>query len=368
MTREILQPTTFPLDSNDPLTPFHRITHEFLAQLPPEALAGTSRPDTDWHTVRRLQRETATDFLANLPLDAQLGCIRAAARFSFWSRFEWGWSSFDKPAQTKQQMAFEGALDFLCVQILGDSQLEGCPPWRDEQLCELVALPFPYSFERVKWVTLVFRKHLAHHPLHDELLDAAQTVRHWNARVHLADSWLSLGRVLGDRLVLQRGEPWADEARAWIAELPNFQTATWQNFLQSCLLHSSKSKPSATWLRGARHRKVGRRPVRPQFRRVGRPLGRRAAPRNQRSRVEIAGVERLAFKRRPNRGGAGKSGALRRTKRRAKPRQSPHKIASRIQRQPLVAEPKKRRSAGFTKFERRNQAEIAEQLARKSHC
>lgn len=250
MPRDILQPTTFPLDPNDPLAPFHHLIHDFLRRLSPEALVSHSSVNcvgipNFWVRVRELRSEAAREVLAR-PFEDQLNCIRASTRFSDWSRFEWGWSFHDKPEETEQQVAFESALFHLCSFILEQPR-----EWSEEELRELLELPFPYSFEKKEVVTDIYENYLQLHSVSVELKPSVETVRGWNARVHLVASYLRLGAALGDELILQSGEAWADDARRFILDLPEEKQIAWREFLLFCF-DSDKSKPSAKWLQKAR--------------------------------------------------------------------------------------------------------------------
>ena len=245
MSPEILQPTTFPLDPADPLAPFHRIAHDFLKRLPREAfLLYDSPASMNWQQVLDWYRDAAAGVLA-MPLETQLGCIRACARFSSWTRFEWRWSSHDKAEETNKQMAYETALFNLCSCILEQPR-----EWNEEELPKLVELPVPYAFPKERVVTRVFENYLLTHPVSPRLRPAVERVRGWNTRVHLFPSWFGLSQALGDELTLQSGEAWADDARGFILGLPEHEQVAWREFLLSCF-DSDKAKPSAKWLRQA---------------------------------------------------------------------------------------------------------------------
>ncbi len=245
MNPEILQPTTFPLDPNDPLASPHRIIHDFLARVPSAAIVGVFSMETDWNSIRASHQKAAADVL-QLPLETQLGCIKASARFSDWSRFEWGWSTYDKAEETHFQMGCEGALDNLCHLILEQPR-----EWNEDELRELIEIPVPYSFEKWRVVTGIFENHLANHAVSGELKPAIERVRQQNASVYNVSHWLQLGAALGDELVLQSGEKWADDARRFMLALPEKQQIAWREFLLFCF-DSDKSKPSAKWVGTAR--------------------------------------------------------------------------------------------------------------------
>ncbi|RYX86199.1 hypothetical protein EON83_02965 [bacterium] len=238
MATETLKPTTYPLDKNDPLARYHRLINDYLLRIPDEGFVDHAY-GADWVQNHAWCLEAAAPIL-EMPVAEQLGCIRACARFSDWSRFEWGWSSY-KP-ETEVQMAYEWALNSLCALILTVER-----QWVAEEIEELVGLPFPYCFQKSELITPIVEEYLRKHLLTESMRGSVEVVREWNARLHRLEHWLSLGAVLGEPLVLHRGEKWADEAIGFIEGQSEEAGEQWRLLLLHCI-DSEKAKPSAKWL------------------------------------------------------------------------------------------------------------------------
>lgn len=242
MATEILSPTDFSLEDGDPLAPAHRQINAYLLRIPSDGFVAIATIDTDWVRIRALHLEAAREILA-LPVAQQLDCVRASSRFSYWSRFKWGWSSLK--LEVRNHQGYEGALDHLCANILSfDRQ------WSEDEVKEIVALPFPYGFHKVTYISPLVEKYLENHPVTPSLRPAIEQVREWNAWLHKLPEWLRLGAALGENLVLRRGERWADEAIAFVEKQSQTDQAQWRDFLLHCI-QSDKAKPAIKWLKTA---------------------------------------------------------------------------------------------------------------------
>lgn len=239
MAAEILDPTGFPLEKNDPLASSHRLINAYLRRIPEGAFAYGPVGVLDGERIEVWYEEAATEIL-QLPVADQFGCIRACTRFSYWSRFEWGWAS-NKP-ETQIQRAYEFALSGLCTLILNRER-----EWSEAEIKEMVGLDMPYPFPKAGCVSPVVEAYLARYPVTETLRASIEEVREWNARLHCLSHWMILGDALGEPLVLHRDEKWADEAIALISAQPEEVKELWREFLLHCI-RSEKTKPSAKWL------------------------------------------------------------------------------------------------------------------------
>ncbi len=240
MAIEILIPTTFPLEENDLLAGSHRRIHDYLRRIPGDGIWNPGNLHSNWEHLRALHRDAAAEIL-ELPVAAQLDCIRACARFSYWSRFEWGWR-MDK-AETRMQMGYENALNNLCINILSSER-----EWGEAEIREIVEISVPYGFQKVDLVSALVESYLLRHEITDSLRASVELVREWNASVYRLPRWLSLGAALGEQLVVHRGEKWAADATRFVAEQPEDMREQWRLLLLHCI-DSEKAKPSQKWLK-----------------------------------------------------------------------------------------------------------------------
>ena len=243
MAIEILAPTQFPLDSDDPLAAAHRSINDYLLRIPTEGLVGVATQNTDWAKIRSLQQEAAKEIL-EMPLSLQFDCIRATARFSPWSRFEWGWS-MQKQEATHMQMAYEHALNFLSGSILSVPR-----DWSEQEIQEIIEIPTSYAFYGGGLVAQIVENYLLNHPLTDSFREIVEAIRTPYASASNLARWLSLGKTLGEQLVFHRGEKWADDAITFIEGEPEHIQNQWCNLLLHCV-HSEKAKPNSKWLKVA---------------------------------------------------------------------------------------------------------------------